>query len=137
MRPLRRRASARSRLAVAGSAVILVIAIAFAALHSSGPPPLPLPGLGKPAPPGDPFAYQASREANFVARASAGEANVLFQKSPGGVLATAARVAAYRPLIDAATKGTSVSPNVLEGIVFLESAGDPNALAGPDAADAA
>jgi hypothetical protein len=137
MRRLRRRASARSRLAVAGSAIILVIAIAFAALHSSGPPPLPLPGLGKPAPPGDPFAYRASREANFVARASAGEATVLFQKSPGGVLATAARVAAYRPLIDAATKGTSVSPNVLEGIVFLESAGDPNALAGPDAADAA
>jgi hypothetical protein len=137
MRRLRRRASARSRLAVAGSAIILVIAIAVAALHSSGPPPLPLPGLGKPAPPGDPFAYQASREANFVARASAGEANVVFQKSPGGVLATAARVAAYRPLIDAATKGTSVSPNVLEGIVFLESAGDPNALAGPDAADAA
>ena len=95
MRPLRRRASPRSQLAVAGSAVILAIAIAVAALHSSGPPPLPLPGLGRPALPGDPFAYQSSREADFVARASAGEANVLFQKSPGGVLATTARVAAF------------------------------------------
>ena len=49
------------------------------------------------------------------------------------VVATAARVAAYRPLIDAATKGTSIDPNLLEGIVFLESAGYPDALAGPDA----
>lgn len=61
----------------------------------------------------------------------------MFVKSPGGVLATAARVAAFRPLVDAATKGTEIDPNLLEGIVFLESAGYPDALAGPDAADAA
>jgi hypothetical protein len=137
MRSLQRRASARSRLAVAGSAIILVIAVLFAVLHSSGPPPLPLPGLGQPAPAGDPFAYRASRQGAFEARASAGEQYVLFQKSPGGVPATAARVAAYRPLIDAATRGTAVDPKVVEGIVFLESAGDPNALAGSDAAAAA
>jgi hypothetical protein len=137
MRSLQRRASTRSRLAVAGSAIILVIAVLFAVLHSSGPPPLPLPGLGQPAPAGDPFTYQAGRQGNFEARASAGEQYVLFQKSPGGVPATAARVAAYRPLIDAATRGTAVDPKVVEGIVFLESAGDPNALAGTDAAAAA
>jgi hypothetical protein len=137
MRSLQRRASARSRLAVAGSAIILVIAVLFAVLRSSGPPPLPLPGLGRPAPPGDPFAWDASRLASFEARARAGEAYVLFQKSPGGVLATATRVAAYRPLVDAAARGTAIDPNALEGIVFLESAGDPNALAGSDAADAA
>jgi hypothetical protein len=137
MRPLARRASAHSRLAVAGSVVVLAIAVLYSLLHASGPPPLPLPGLGRPAPPGDPFAYQASRQADFETRARAGEQQVIFQKSPGGVLATAARVAAYRPLIDAATKGTAIDPRVLEGIVFLESAGDPNALAGADAADAA
>ncbi|HWF73463.1 MAG TPA: hypothetical protein VG186_08970 [Solirubrobacteraceae bacterium] len=137
MRSLPRRASARSRLAVAGSAVVLVVAVLFAVLQSSGPPPLPLPGIGRPAPPGDPFAWVASRQASFEARARAGEAYVLFQKSPGGVPATAARVAAFRPAIDAATKGTTIDPNVLEGIVFLESAGDPNALAGSDAANAA
>ena len=136
--PRRRvRASAASRRAVVASAGVLAIAVVFAILHSSGPPPLPLPGIGKPALPGDPFAYRAGREADFAARATAGEANVLFQKSPGGVPATAARVAAFRPLIDTATRGTQVDPNLLEGIVFLESAGDPNALAGPDAADAA
>ncbi len=137
MRSLQRRASAHSRLAVAGSAIVLVIAVLFALLHSSGPPPLPLPGLGQPAPPGDPFAYQASRQGNFEARARAGEAYVLFQKSPGGVLATAARLAAYRSLIDAAAQGTAIDPNVLEAIVFLESAGYPDALAGSDAAAAA
>jgi hypothetical protein len=137
MRSLSRRAGGRARLAVAGSAIVLVIAIVFAALHSSGPPPLPLPGLGRPARPGDPFAYQASRQADFEARASAGEDYVVFQKSPGGVLATAARVAAYRPLIDAVTKGTGIAPALLEGIVFLESAGEANALAGPTAAYAA
>ena len=57
---------------------------------SRAPPPLPLPGIGQPAKPGDPFAYVASRESDFVARAIAGSAHVLYVKSPGGVLATAA-----------------------------------------------
>ena len=137
MRSPHRRASARARLAVAGSAAILAIAVVFSVLHSSGTPPLPLPGLGRPAPPGDPFAYQPSRQGDFQARARAGEQYVLFLKSPGGALATAARVAAYRPLVDAAVRGTAVDPNLLEAIVFLESAGYPDALAGTDAADAA
>jgi Transglycosylase SLT domain len=137
MRSRQLRASARSRLAVASSAIILVIAVIFSLLHSSGPPPLPLPGLGRPAPPGDPFAYRPGRQADFQARATAGEEYVLFVKSPGGVPATAARVAAYRPLVDQAAKGTGIDPNLLEAIVFLESAGYPDALAGPDASDAA
>jgi hypothetical protein len=137
VRSLHRRASTRSRLVLAGSAVVLAIAIVFAALHSSGPPPLPLPGLGRPAPPGDPFRYRPGRQTDFEARASTGEEYVLFLKSPGGVPATAARVAAYRPLIDAVTKGTGIDPGLLEGIVFLESAGNQDALAGPSAADAA
>jgi len=135
MRSQRRRVSARARLAVAGSVIVLSIAVIAWLLSSSGP--LPLPGLGQPAPPGDPFGYRPDREADFVARATAGEQYVVFLKSPGGVLATAARVAAYRPLVNAATTGTGVSPDLLEAIVFLESAGYPDALAGTDAADAA
>ena len=46
----------------------------------------------------------------FEARATAGSAYVLFTKSPGGVIATAARVAAFRPMIDAAANGTGVAP---------------------------
>jgi hypothetical protein len=46
-------------------------------------------------------------------------------------------VAAYRSLVDSVTAGTGVDPSVLEGIVFLESAGNPNAIAGHDPVAAA
>ncbi len=73
----------------------------------------------------------------FVARATAGESYPLFIKSPGGAVATAARVAAFRPLIDKVTSGTGIDPNVLEALVFLESAGYPEVIAGGDPAGAA
>jgi hypothetical protein len=91
----------------------------------------------KPARAGDPFGYVPSRQAALITRATDGNANVLFAKSPGGAFATAQRVASFRGLIDAATTGTGVDANTLEGIVFLESAGDPNAIAGSDPAAAA
>ncbi|MGH2890988.1 MAG: hypothetical protein ACRDNJ_15320, partial [Solirubrobacteraceae bacterium] len=87
--------------------------------------------------PGDPFAYSSAREADFVARATAGNAHVLFAKSPGGAIATAARVAAWRPEIDRAVAGSGIPASVLEGLVFVESAGRPDAIAGSDPADAA
>jgi hypothetical protein len=71
-----------------------------------------------------------------VARATAGNANVLYVKSPDGALATAARVAAWRPLINQAVAGTAIDPDLLEALVFVESAGDPNAIAGGDPIDA-
>jgi len=125
------------RLAAAGAVVVLGIALLVALLSSGGPPPLPLPGVGRPARAGDPFAYVSGRAADLVARATAGNANVLFAKSPGGAFDSAARVAAFRARIEAATSGTGVDPDTLEGIVFLESAGDANAIAGSDPANAA
>jgi hypothetical protein len=136
-RRARRHNVRRARLALASAAVILAIAVLVAILSGSGPPPLPLPGIGRPARAGDPFSYIPSRSADFTARATAGSAHVLFVKSPRGAASTAARVATFRTLIDAATTGTSVDPNTLEGIVFLESAGQPNAIAGTDPANAA
>ena len=127
----------RTRLLLAGAALVLLIAVLVSGLGSSSPAPPPLPGIGRPPPSGDPFGYQASREAEYSSRATAGSAHVLFAKSPGGVVATAARVAAFRGLIDAAVRGTSIDPNVLEGIVFVESAGRPDVIAGPDPAAAA
>lgn len=121
---------------VAVAAAALATGILVATLSPSGPPPIPLPGIGRPAPPGDPFVYVPSRQQDFVARAVAGSDHVLFTKSPGGVFATARRVAAYRGLIDAATAGTGIDPDTLEGIVFLESAGRPDVIAGIDPADA-
>lgn len=134
---MNRRAAGRMRLA---GLVVVVAALALTlvlVLSGGGPPRLPLPGLGRPARAGDPFAYIPDRAGDFVARATTGEAHVLFAKSPGGALATAARVAGFRRLIVAATRGTGIDPATLEGIVFLESAGDPNVIAGGDPANAA
>ncbi len=124
------------KLALILGAVILVVAVLAFALPGPGQPPLPLPGIGRPARSGDPFAYVPRRAAAFTTRAVAGTDNVVYAKSPGGVFATAARVAPLRGLIDAATAGTGVDPNTLEAIVFLESAGYPNAIAGTDPAAA-
>jgi hypothetical protein len=122
-------------LGIAGG-IAGIVALVLA-LSGGGPPPLPLPGIGRPAPPGDPFAYRSDRESEFIARATVGSAHVLFTKSPGGVLATAGRVAALRGLIDRASAGTGIDPNLLEGLVFVESAGRPDAVVGGDPAHAA
>jgi soluble lytic murein transglycosylase-like protein len=129
----------RSRLTLAVAAAVLLIAVIVAASSGGGggQQRLSLPGSRLETWAGDPFTYMPARAAQFVARATSGSANVLFIKSPGGVIATAARVASYRPLINAAVAGTGIDPALLEGLVFLESAGYPNALAGSDAADAA
>jgi hypothetical protein len=86
---------------------------------------------------GDALSYRPAQAHGFVERATAGEAHVLYTKSPGGVVATAARVARFRPLISHLTAGTGIDPDVLEGLVFLESAGYPQVIAGGDPAGAA
>jgi Transglycosylase SLT domain len=120
-----------------GAAPALVVAVLVSGLGGGALPRPPRAGEAPAAAGGDPFAYAAGRETGFIARGTAGNAHVLFVKSPGGALATAARVAAYRPQIDRATAGTGVDPNLLEGLVFVESAGRPEAIAGSDPADAA
>jgi hypothetical protein len=125
----------RTRIVLAVSALIFVVAIVIAA-GGGGAPRLRLPS-GRLTWSAAPLGYESGHDAQFVARAVSGSAYVLFAKSPGGVVATASRVAAYRPLINAAVAGSGIDPNLLEGLVFLESAGNPNALAGSDAGDAA
>jgi hypothetical protein len=135
-----RRAAGRRRLALAGGALVLLILILVVVLSSSGgrsgPPPLPLPGIGQEAKPGDPFAYVSSRESDFVARAIDGSAHVLYVKSPGGALLTAARVAQFRPMIDQAVAGTGLDPSMVEALVFVESAGRPDVIVGGDPVNA-
>jgi hypothetical protein len=81
---------------------------------------------------GEPFPYDLERRGEFEARAAAGSAHVVFANSPGGALATAARVARFRDQIEAATAGSGIEPDLLEAIVFLESAGRPEVIAGRD-----
>ncbi len=127
----------RARLAVALAGVILAVAIIISELGGSGLPQPPAPTVADSAGPGDPFAYRSSQLAEFVARAGAGNARPLFVLSPGGVVATARRVAAFRGAIDRAVAGSGIDPSLVEGLVFLESAGRPEAIAGSDPADAA
>ena len=84
----------------------------------------------------DPLAYSQDKQATFERDAAAGEAHVVFAKSPGGVIATARRTAGYRPLVNAAARAGGLDPNLLEAIVFLESAGRPDVIAGNDPANA-
>ena len=98
-----------------------------------------LPGV--PTPPGaksdhertplpDPFAYDPERKAEFERRAAAGTSHVLYARSPGGAGITAQRVARWRPQVEAAAKQAGVDPDRLEALVFLESAGREDAMAG-------
>jgi hypothetical protein len=122
---------------VLGSALILGIAV-VAVVTGSGPPaPAPPPGREPLPRPGDPFAYVAARESRFVARATAGSGQPLFIQSPGGAAATAARVAALSGSIGAAARVGGIDPAILEGVVFVESAGRPDVVAGSDPSAAA
>ena len=85
----------------------------------------------------DPWAYDPSREADFEARAAAGHSHVVYVKSPGGIVATAARVARYRDDVERAADEAGVDPDLIEGIVLLESAGRPDAQASTDLESAA
>ena len=80
----------------------------------------------------DPLAFVAGRTAEFERSAGEGLSQVLYVKSPGGVLAAAARTARFRPLVERATAGTGIDANLVEAIVLLESAGRADAIAGGD-----
>jgi Family of unknown function (DUF5715) len=80
----------------------------------------------------DPFAWEPGRADEFVGRATAGHSHVLYEKSPGGAEATARRVERWRGQIEAAAGAVGFDPDLLEAMVFLESAGYPDARASDD-----
>jgi soluble lytic murein transglycosylase-like protein len=117
-------------------AAVLVASAVLAAVLLRGDGPAPGVPLVPAAPDSeavavpDPFAYEPAREVDFVRRAAAGTSHVLYARSPGGATATAARVARWRPLVERAAASAHVDPDLLEALVFLESAGRPDAQAG-------
>jgi hypothetical protein len=132
----RNRAQARVRTAMLAGALVIVAVFIAAALRGDGPaadvPVVPTPPgteSGGDAVP-DPFAYSPENEDDLVERAAAGSAHVLYARSPGGAAATAERVARWRPQIGAAALEADVEPAMLEALVFLESAGREDAMAG-------
>jgi soluble lytic murein transglycosylase-like protein len=121
--------------AAALTAVMVVLVVT--ALQSSPGILRPPAGAVLRASPADLPGYRPGADAELSRQAAAGSAQVLFVKSPGGVPATAARVTRFRALIDAAVRGTDIPPALLEGLVFLESAGRPYVVAGGSVQDAA
>jgi soluble lytic murein transglycosylase-like protein len=83
------------------------------------------------APKADPLAWTAARQREFEARAATGASHVIYELSPGGVVASAERTVAYRPQIEEAAVRHGVDPDTLEALIFLESAGRPYVSAGP------
>jgi len=110
--------------------LLALVAGAFLALRDGGGVPdasvLVLPG-GAP----DPFAYSEERREEFERRAAAGLAHVLYEKSPGGAVASARRTARWRPLIEDTAQEAGLDADMMEAIVLLESAGRPDAVADP------
>jgi soluble lytic murein transglycosylase-like protein len=121
------------RLVLLLAAVLLVGAVAGFLLQRSTDTSL-APGRG---PAQDPLAYKDRQDdTRLETRAAAGLSHVLYAKSPGGATATAARTARFRPLVEATAARHRIDPDTLEAIVFLESAGRPEAQASNDLSSA-
>ena len=119
------------------AAAVLVAAGIVGFLNRTDDPPAGVPLV--PTPPGeveadiepfaDPYAWDPDRADEFVSRATAGNSQLLYTLSPGGAIASAERTARWRPQVERAAEQAGVDPDTLEGLVFLESAGRPEARA--------
>ena len=120
----------RPRLLAALAVLVTLVAGGFLALRDDGGvPDVPVLVLADDAP--DPFAYSEDRQEEFERRAAAGLSHVLYEKSPGGVTASARRTARWRPLVEKVAAGAELDADLVEAIVLLESAGRPDAVADP------
>jgi soluble lytic murein transglycosylase-like protein len=124
----------RRRLVVLGLAMAAATALAAALLSPGGAdaPRTLTPGAGNTETTEDPIAWSPKRRRELERRAAAGLAHVIYAKSPGGAVVSAARTARWRPLVERAAKRGGVDPNMLEAIVLLESAGRADAQASND-----
>ena len=77
----------------------------------------------------DPLTFDEREAAGLADRAALGTSHVIYAKSPDGVQASAARTVRWREEIERAAGAHGVSADVLEAMVFLESAGRPEVSA--------
>ena len=118
---------------VALTAVVVALALARVLRHDDAPSARLVPGSGERGSgaglsipwPG------ADRSTAYAAAAARGLAHPLYAQSPGGVLATARRVDRYRPVVESIARASGLDPDTIEAMVFLESAGRPDAAADP------
>ena len=80
----------------------------------------------------DVLVYDDSQAEDLERAAALGLSHALYAKSPGGVFATAERTDSFRPLVEDAVEGSGFEADLVEAIVFLESGGRPEVIAGDD-----
>jgi hypothetical protein len=127
----------RIAIALAAVAALIVGGTFLLRDHGSEPAPAPAtlsPGAGLPA--SDPLAWTPALSADYVSRATQGNAHVLYAKTADGIATGVRRTARWRSDVERACKGTDIDPDTLEAIVLLESAGRPEAQASDDLAGA-
>jgi soluble lytic murein transglycosylase-like protein len=122
-------------LLVVAAGAIAAIAIALG-LGEREPLDLRFEGIAVEAkaaakPKADPFAYSRARRSEFERRAALGASHVIYEMSPGGVVASAKRTEQFRGRIETAAAAHGVDADTLAAIIFLESAGRPQVSAGP------
>jgi len=132
----RRSRSRRGPALLAGVIVVAALVVVLVLGLTGGAPRL-VPGGGNANGTFDPLAFDPSRAAGYEAAAAAGYSHVIYDKSPGGILATVRRTEHFRRDIEAAARSGPVDAATLEAIVLLESAGRPDVVAGPDPSAAA
>jgi len=117
--------------ALAASAVVAIVLFVTGAVGGSGFDASAIAAAGRDGT-DDPFAYEPDRAADLERRAALGVSHVLFEKSPGGIVASARRTAGWREEIEGAAEAHDVDPDLMEAMVLLESAGRPEVIAGDD-----
>ncbi|MGI9557541.1 MAG: DUF5715 family protein [Solirubrobacterales bacterium] len=80
----------------------------------------------------DPLEFDPELISEFEQRGAGASADVLHEKSPAGVIASAERTERFRAEIESAAAEVGADPDLMEAMVFLESAGRPEVIAGDD-----
>src|SRR5215210_5290784 len=130
----------RRWISVLGPLALAVAALVVVLVQRGGGPDVPrtlAPGAGNTETTVDPLAWDPDKRGELERRAAAGLSHVLYAKSPGGVILSAARTARWRPLVERAARDADLDPDVLEAMVMLESAGREDARASDDLEGAA
>jgi hypothetical protein len=124
----------RRRRLVAAAAVVVLAAAAAAAgarLGGGGDSPGVLVPHAEIAV-ADALAYDDSQAEDLERAAALGLSHALYARSPGGVFATAERTESFRQLVEDAVADSGFDADIVEAIVFLESAGRTEVIAGDD-----
>ncbi|MDQ3122411.1 MAG: hypothetical protein M3Q59_07730, partial [Actinomycetota bacterium] len=123
----------RRRIVAAAATVAVLAVIAFVAIRllgSDGSTGVLVPRVEGTT--SDALAYDDSQAEDLERAAAFGLSHALYAKSPGGVFATAERTESFRQLIEDAVDDSGFEADLVEAIVFLESGGRPDVIAGDD-----